>query len=261
VTGYYGEAPVSLGKPDLGRWEEFMHFLYLPVRIPERDPGLRRLPHDVRDPQGRWLRVPERLWWLFAETLHTVMEDAAAHSPHLSDPYVYVTARRGHASPGNPLNRPGWHCDDFGGTDLNYIWSDRWPTRFLTAEPGVIDLSPDDAESMVQMEDLARHAQARMDDYVRASQFNGNTPKPVLQIGHGPNGQLLRLSPYVVHDTPLIPDPGGMRSFFKISVSSHRYNLVGNSRNYLLDYDWPMHDRAAIRNKPGGNGDYYEETP
>lgn len=57
--------------------------------------------------------------------------------------------------------------------------------------------------------------------------------------------------------TPEIPPPGGMRSFFKISVSTHRYDLLGNSHNYLLDYSWPMLDRQTLRNQPsGGSRDY-----
>lgn len=74
-----------------------------------------------------------------------------------------------------------------------------------------------------------------------------------------PDSTVLRLDPYVIHDTPLIPAPGGMRSFFKISVSTNRYDLVGNSHNYLFDYAWPMTDRAALRNQPHGNRDYSED--
>jgi hypothetical protein len=72
-----------------------------------------------------------------------------------------------------------------------------------------------------------------------------------------PVGRMLKLNPYVIHDTPMIPAPGGMRSFFKISVSNQRYNLRGNSHNHLFDYEWEMVDREALRNQPvGRNRDY-----
>jgi hypothetical protein len=41
-----------------------------------------------------------------------------------------------------------------------------------------------------------------------------------------------------------------MRRFVKVSLSSHRYNLIGNSHNHLLDYDWQMFPRDAARNDP-----------
>lgn len=255
MTGYYGEAPVDLGPLDLD-WHEFMHYLYLPVRIPARDDTRRPVACDARVPAtGAQYALPERLGFL-GPHVHAVIRDAAV-ADHLVDPYVYVTARRGFATPGNPLNRPGWHCDDFGGTDLNYIWSDRWPTRFLVASDAVgraggLTIGTDDVHSMNQMGQEAHNAWVEM-------QMQRPREKRRAVISPGPVGHLLRLTPYVIHDTPLIPKPGGMRSFFKISVSTHRYNLLGNSRNHLLDYDWPMHDRAAVRNQPGGNGDYVVE--
>lgn len=233
IPGHYGEAPVDLGEVTLPHWQEFMHYLYLPVRIPEPGAHPQAYVDCVLPPNLHFIRPAVRL----------TLDNAKRHT-HLRNPYVYVTARRGFATPGNPLNRPGWHCDDFGGDDLNYIWSDRWPTRFLYA-PGGLTLPDDDVASMEVMEALAHTAE--------------HTDAPSMMVADGQPGHLLRLSPYVIHDTPIIPEPGGMRSFFKISVSSHRYNLLGNSHNYLLDYEWKMYDRAAIRNQPGGNGDYFEE--
>lgn len=247
INGHYGEAPVDLGEfhPTPG-WEEFMHYLYLPVRIPFEDGPSRTVQ------QG----IPPALAFL-APAVEQAMYDAATTTDHLSDPYVYVTARRGFATPGNPLNRPGWHCDDFGGTDLNYIWSDVWPTRLLLADEP-LRIPADDAESMEHMD---RYAHWAGDPTARGGLVNGFAPvgTETLRLDDAPNGHLLRLSPYVIHDTPIIPAPGGMRSFFKISVSTHRYNLLGNSRNHDFTYDWPMYDRAEVRNQPGGNGDYIRE--
>lgn len=256
---YYGEAPVDLGPLNLPGWHEFMHYLYLPVRMPLSDtqsPGGLDVGKVRRGASMGFLAtgghermyfprfLPERLRFL-ERAIWAAFEDA--WSLGFGDPYIYVTARRGFATPGNPLNRPGWHCDDFGGTDLNYIWADRWPTRILRSDDP-LNISDDDAESMSDMDLIAT---------VAANGGYDGDPR----IVDAPVGHLLRLSPYVIHDTPVIPAPGGMRSFFKISVSTHRYNLIGNSHNHLLDYDWPMHDRAAVRNQPGGNADYVKETP
>lgn len=238
---FYGEAPTPIldldlsGAPRPGvkrawSWHEFMHYLYLPVRIPAADPGLHAAMEGVV--------LPDRLAFL-SEPVMAALADARATAPHLADPYLYVTARRGYATPGNPLNRPGWHTDDFGGTDLNYIWTDAFPTRFLLAERP-LDISSHD---QVSMEDMAAWA-ALADNAEAALGPDG------LRIEDGPVNTLLRLTPHVIHTTPEIPGPGGVRSFFKISVSTHRYDLLGNSHNYGLDYDWPLYDRQALRNQP-----------
>lgn len=230
MSDYYGMAPTPIAEFDLPDWQEFMHYLYLPVRIPRSDRGGR----------GRAdFGIPDRLSFLWG-SIGSVLGDARAH---LQDPYIYVTARRGFATPGNPLNRPGWHCDDFGGTDLNYIWCDEFPTRVLRADPGSIDMPADDMESMKVMDDLAEMVTWPNTDDIWIEPVRTRT--------------MYRLTPHVIHDTPIIPAPGGMRSFFKISVSNHRYDLIGNSHNYLLDYDWPMVSRDVLRNQPnGGNKDY-----
>lgn len=233
---YYGEPPISLGREDLPEWTEFMHYLYLPALIPES--------------RGN-ISLPPNLGFM-RDLVVKAMADASQQDERfrsLDTLHVYVTARRGFASPGNPLNRPGWHCDDFGGNDLNYIWSDRFPTRFLLSE-APIPLSDDDVESMAQMTEWANLAS-----------YGVTHDGIVAEVVDSFPFHMFRLSPYVIHDTPIIPRPGGMRSFFKISVSTHRYNLLGNSRNYALDYDWPMVDRDTLRNQPaGGNKDYAEDT-
>lgn len=253
MTGVYGEAPTDLGPLDLSEhWHEFLHYLYMPVRIPERDPGV-AVDSAARD-SDLAITLPTRLRFLW-KPVATALADAARTAPHLADPYVYVTARRGYAAPGNPLNRPGFHCDDFGGSDLNYIWTDAFPTRFLLADEPLTP-SSDDAESMADFEDFARAAEQRA-----ATSAANPFPWPViedrlnLRIVDGPVNELLRLTPHVIHSTPEVPEPGGMRSFFKVSVSTHRYDLLGNSHNHLLDYDWPLYDRQALRNQPGAYAD------
>ena len=230
---HYGEPPEEIMFTDLdGVWTEFMHYLYLPVRIPYDDLG----------PKTANFAVPERLEFLMP-AVWKALEDSREQVDHLDDPYVYVTARRGYATPGNPLNRPGWHCDDFGGTDLNYTWCDAYPTRYLDSGGRVLAIPQDDSASMLAMAQFA-------ETYA----FHTSLGLEVVEV---PLNTMMRLTPYVIHDTPIIPNPGGMRSFFKVSVSSHRYDLIGNSHNHLLDYDWPMYSREALRNQPsGGNADY-----
>lgn len=239
MKNFYGEAPVALQTLELPEWKEFMHYLYLPVRIPDYD-RTDKGKHALFYPTE--ITLPERLGFL-TKVCEEAIDDAWSLNGD-PDPYVYVTARRGFATPGNPLNRPGWHCDDFGGSDLNYIWSDAYPTRFLVSDKP-LNVSEDDKQSMVDMEHYAYGAMSGEDG-------------PGVYIYTPPEKSLLRLTPHVIHDTPQIPAPGGMRSFFKISVSSHRYDLVGNSHNYELNYDWPMVDREALRNQPSkfSNKDY-----
>lgn len=214
----YGEPPRPLHKFTL-QWDELMHYLYLPIR----------LPHTTG------LHIPDRLQFL-TNLIRAAFADAQTINPDVIDWHIYITARHGHATPDNPLNRPGWHCDGFGTEDLNYIWWDRWPTRF--ALQPFHNIHPGHSESMRQFD-------AQVDE------SNAVTY---------PDQTLLALNPYVVHATPIIPPPGGMRRFVKISFSPHRYNLRGNSHNYLLNYNWPMYDRNELRNDPAhAERDYMEE--
>lgn len=214
----YGQEPVEIGHFPLEEWEELMHYLYLPVKMEGSEE----------------IRLPQRLSFAFSLVFAAVMDSWRWFDSGPS-PYVYLTARRGFASPDNPLNRPGWHCDGFGTDDLNYTWSDRWGTRW--AEQPFEDISGDHLASM--------------------EQFEEQVDSRLISI-MGPRF-LWRLTPFVVHSTPLVPEPGGMRSFLRISISRHRYNLIGNSRNHLFDYDWPMFPRDAARNDPASYmADFYE---
>lgn len=200
----YGKAPELIGNYELPGWEEYMHYMYLPVVMPGQI----------------GLRVPERLG--FAAGL---IRDAINHE-HGDFQYVYVTARRGYATPGNPLNRPGWHADGFGTEDVNYVWTDRWPTYYAVQE--FHNISTEHGASMAQFADQIIPWQVQV--------YN--------------DGDLLRLDPYVIHAAPDIPAPGGERSFFKVSFSNQRYNLAGNSHNYLFEYGWRMYRRGEVRNDP-----------
>lgn len=207
MTTTYGAAPVSLGTYDLD-FHEYMHYLYLPIKVPE---------------EGELVIFPERLGFA-ADMIRDAIRSETTRGNRWT--HIYVTARRGFATPGNPLNRPGWHSDGFGTPDINYVWTDRYPTLFAVQD--FHGISDGHAESARQFEE-----QVDPDRIVTYADC-------VLQ----------RLDASVIHTAPEIPAPGGDRSFFKISFSNSRYNLLGNSHNHLLDYDWPMHPRAVVRNDP-----------
>lgn len=221
----YGLPPERIGlfEPE---WHEYMHFMYLPVVMPGEDAG------DVL--VNGHIRLPENL-----EFMREIVEEICENEQVIDDDgnvrrYVYVTARRGFATPGNPLNRPGWHSDGFGSSDVNYIWSDRWPTRFAVGDFGVIS-----DDHVVSAEQFTKRAESW---------------SPAITVVSGEPKTVYRLTPSVVHATPLIEAPGGERSFFKVSVSPDRYNLLGNSHNYLFDYEWEMWSRAEVRNHPAYAG-------
>ena len=218
MSNKYGSPPIFVG---LFRGEEFtelMHWLYLPIHLPKQwglTPKLK-------------IQMPKQL--AAQGLLEGVFAALDEYGPEWEDRYVYITARRGYATPDNPLNRTGWHTDGFGTDDVNYIWSDRYPTRWLDMPSVHPYISEDHAESLVQFEQLSTDLAHRV-----------QSVKP-----HG----IYRLSPYVIHTTPIIPESGGMRSWVKVSISKHKYNLIGNSHNYELDYDWEMVERDTVRNDP-----------
>jgi hypothetical protein len=250
---FYGMSPVSVGAFDLSNeWHEFMHYLDLPIRIPRSDSGLRTTSLNP-------FTLPKRLEFV-RDIAMLAISDAQRIAPHLTDPYVYVTLHRGMATPGNALNRPGWHTDDFGGRDLNYVWNDVFPTKFLLADQA-LEITGEDRQSMIDMADWAHvaehgahHARSLADTVDLRSKGIAydamGWPKqiPGLRVEHAPINELLRLNPYVIHCVPDVPHPGGMRSFLKVTISDHRHDLVGNSHNYELDYAWSMRPRQSSRN-------------
>lgn len=209
----YGRRPEIISRIDL-RFTEYMHFMYLPIRMPGAENA-----YDIRVPKSLTFALPAVI-----RAIHEEEEVSAGFQ------YVYLTARRGYATPGNPLNRPGWHSDGFGTRDVNYVWTDRFPTEFAIQE--FRNISGDHVLSLKQFEQQIDPALvATFDDCL-----------------------LMRLDDRVIHRAPEIPAPGGERSFLKVSFSNERYDLLGNSHNHLFDYQWTMHDRASVRNDPASAG-------
>lgn len=137
--------------------------------------------------------------------------------------YVYLTAKYMYQKDGCSYNRPGWHSDGFMTDDINYIWYDKDPTLFNGSN---FILTNDDALSIDEMELQA---------------------KPVFNIRY-PVNTILRLDQHNIHRVGSISE--GMRTFVKVSFSKDKYDLIGNSHNYLLDYDWEMKARKKQRNIP-----------
>jgi len=199
----YGALPIELGEVDISP-VEMMFWMYCPISTP----GM-----------GVSVELPDNLAQ-FAPIIHRIRE---YDWDHWADNYVYLTAKTLWVSGDNIGNRPGWHSDGFGTSDVNYIWYDRAPTEFLRDE---FQLPPTCADAMAIME------------------------KRALLVGDirtYPDKELLRLDPRVIHRSPVNFAPG-MRTFVKVSLSADRYNLAGNSVNHRLGESWPTVPRQPERN-------------
>jgi hypothetical protein len=199
----YGGKPEVIGTFDID-CKEMMFYMYLPIKMID----------------SLWIEVPKSLE-VFRPLIDAVLEH---EMKHIEQKYIYITAKHIYATPDNVGNRAGYHSDGFLTDDINYIWTNKFPTVFCIQD---FNISTDCALAMHQMEH-----QADKDNEVRY-----------------PENTLLKLDQGVIHRTPTIRS-GGMRTFVKISVSSEKYNLVGNSHNHLLDYNWKMYDRSEVRNHP-----------
>jgi len=139
--------------------------------------------------------------------------------------YIYLTVKNLFVLKDRPFNRPGYHSDGFLTNDINYIYSDKYPTIFNTSN---FNLTLDDSLSMKEMEEQAS------DDNC---------------VTYG-NNSLIRLDQYVIHKVGNVTDNGSVRLFVKISFSRDKYDLIGNSHNHLLNYKWEMKQRKSERNIP-----------
>jgi hypothetical protein len=142
----------------------------------------------------------------------------------IQDKYVYLTAKTLWVSGDYIGNRPGWHSDGFGTDDVNYIWYDRAPTEFYQGRL-ILPTQCDDA--MKRMEDAANERRWAWQTF--------------------PDKHLLRLTPSVIHRSPVSFEPG-MRTFVKVSISRDQYNLEGNSVNHGLPSAWQAVPRKLERN-------------
>lgn len=171
------------------------------------------------------VKVDARLEFL-ESFLHKVQEDFTREFgvDRYFEEYMYLTIKHSFQSTGCPHNRAGWHSDGFMTDDINYIWYDKCPTLFSMAR---FDLTMDDSISLDEMEEQAKGSVTRV----------------------YPNNSLIRLDQYNIHRVGDIRKEE-FRSFIKVSFSKDKYNLAGNTHNYLFDYDWKMYSREKVRNIP-----------
>ena len=162
--------------------------------------------------------VPENLKW----TEDILSRICGMDLEMWKDSYVYVTCKHMYVD-GFSGNRPGVHSDGFMTDDLSYIWYDSYPTIFYD---GVFDLTQDHAISLVEMEKQSRN----------------------MQVFHFPVKNLVKLDQYNIHSVRYCSP--GFRTFLKISISKHKYNLKGNSKNPELSLDCEYSERTEQRNDP-----------
>ena len=136
--------------------------------------------------------------------------------------YVYLTVKRLWIEPDCLGGRQGWHTDGFGTEDINYVWTDKYPTEFCNQE---FYLSDDHEVAMDDMFD-----QARQENIVKYPELD------VIRIDHRH-----------VHRCPINVTPS-YRTFARVSISDNKYNMIGNAHNHDLDYNWVMRSRGLTRN-------------
>ncbi len=149
----------------------------------------------------------------------------ALEAKRVQEEYVYLTVKRMIVGPTVTPNRPGWHADGFGSDDLNFIWYDSIPTLLSIRQFNVSD------DHLVSLEQFDQQAES--------------LPDAVCSIAPR---HIIRLTPRIVHRVQLA-DAEQMRTFVKVTVSKHQFNLEGNSTNPLIPA-WPMYPRAMVRNDP-----------
>lgn len=205
---FYGELPISLGIHKVV-CPEMLFYQYLPIKLagqsePKTEPRL--LP--------------------FNDLIGVCCCDFIGKNGlnEYVASYVYLTAKCLYARPDCPINRPGYHSDGFMTEDINYIWSDKFPTIFNKSQYA-----------------LTMHHEYSLNEMEQQSLKENEV---IYQ-----ECELLRLDQYNIHKVANVTETA-IRTFFKLSFSKEQYNLAGNSHNYLLGYNWQMKPRLENRNHP-----------
>ncbi len=215
----YGVTPIPIATIDLSP-KEMMFWLYCPIKLPRR-------PTDKKGELA--ITYPTNL----AQFEPIVDRAVRCVTENLDDYYIYLTAKTLWVTADNPGNRPGWHSDGFMTDDLNFIWSDCNATLFWEPEERVA-FTQDHHASLAEMEAAAEADVEHHRVY--------------------PDKTLLLLDERVIHRVADVAKPG-MRTFVKVSISRHKYNLVGNSINHALPLPADYIERSEGRNHPvGGKG-------
>lgn len=211
----YGNKPVEIASDVIIDKSEMYFYQYLPVKLKD----------SFND-----FAIPERLSCieeLYIKCCNDFLEYFCKGDLKIYDKYyIYVTAKCLYVKGGENFNRMGWHCDGFMSNDINYIWSDCIPTEYVTGE---FDIVQDHQKSIEQMNRLFYHSEP---------------------LKCKPNS-IYRLDETVIHRCGYNTNRESvLRHFVKVSFSKDKYNLKGNSHNYLLDYNWDMKERELFRNHP-----------
>jgi hypothetical protein len=217
--------PQDLGEFDV-QSEEVMYYLYLPISLPGMDNCV----------------LPDKRLEFLAPLIRAVIED---EPDRFKKEYLYVTTKKMFVGGGVTANRPGWHCDGFMSSDLNYVWYDCVPTVFID---GKFSITPDHVESLHQFSEQCEPG----------SSYGAEYPKLVTY----PNKKLLKLDDKVIHKVETHVPEQVMRTFVKFTMSPNRFNLKDNSQNPLLPVAGPLYERARVRNDPHqAQRDYYRPEP
>jgi hypothetical protein len=204
----YGDLPRNLGLFDV-QCEEMMFVQYMPIKL-------------AYESCPNWDKQFDCFNDIIAATVANFIDTFGDEA--WEETYIYLTAKHMYQVPNSSFNRHGYHSDGFMTSDINYIWSDKFPTIFNTTN---FILSQDDRMSIGEMEE-----QAKKENEITF-----------------PDKSLVRLNQFNIHkvgDNSI----GGMRTFVKVSFSKDKYDLIGNAHNYKLKYDWEMKERKVERNIP-----------
>lgn len=207
----YGDLPTIIGDIEIDV-PEMMFYQYLPIKLKGETS----------------LAVEERLS-CFNKIIGIICCDFIGEFglDRFVSSYIYLTAKHLYQTPNNSFNRDGWHSDGFMTNDINYIWSNKFPTIFNKSD---FILSLNDSISLEEMKN-----QALIENNVYYKE-----------------NQIIRLNQFNIHKVAPIEYPS-LRSFIKVSISHDKYDLKGNSHNHLLTYKWDMKPRKNERNIPQSN--------
>lgn len=198
--------------------------------------GLRFLDLPIYMPDQGW-RIPRELAQ-FKEVIALAVEHERILNPTFEkDHYVYITVDQGIVPPRESQRRAGFHGDSYRRintkkkqvtvpVDYLYVIYDNCPTRFVKGPFSFNDIDSENIEDV-----LAKFSAIGMNQ------------KPILY----PNYTLVRMDPYCVHDAGINDtDKPVSRTFVKISVSKVKYAHLGNAKNNLFIYDWPLVPRHGV---------------
>lgn len=216
---YYGALPEVIGEFPI-IFEEICFYQYMPIKL---------IGNSAQ------VMIPERLE-AFEDMIHVAYNDfrgpITSFAIDARDYYIYLTAKHVYVTPEYWGNRPGWHTDGFGTDDINYIWYDKNPTIFSNVP--YQNISEDHELSMKEFEN---------------QRYSHRVRKITITDKTYPCNTLLKLDRFVVHKVAPVTE-SGFRTFVKITFSKNKYNLKGNTHNYLLNYKWEMKERGSSRNHP-----------